>query len=142
MSITFIADPKNGRRVFDPESGYALTRIYRDVPKGEEWFDFLFEGTTFEVKASFSWSDDGSKGTYVLQVKQLGDSFRHSPSRREPAHKPSPQEFRATVLPTLRDALVAQHRRTSGDPRIVGERMRVVDVDFIDHAMADGSNIR
>jgi hypothetical protein len=32
--------------------------------------------------------------------------------------------------------------RTSGDPRIISERMRVVDVDFVDHAMGDGSNIR
>jgi len=46
------------------------------------------------------------------------------------------------VLAALRDALVAQHLRTSGDPRIISERMRVVDVDFVDHAMGDGSNIR
>jgi hypothetical protein len=56
--------------------------------------------------------------------------------------KSQPPKYRSTVLPALRDALVAQHLRTSGDPRIIRERIRVVDVDFIDHAMGDGSNIR
>ena len=129
--MTFIADPKNGRRVFDPESGYALTKIFRDVPKDEAWFDFFFEDTTFLVKSNVSWSRDRNKCTYVIQVKQLEDSFRHSPSHRKPAYQPSPQEFRATLLPALRAAIVAQLMRTSGDPRIVREPLKV-DVDFID----------
>jgi hypothetical protein len=31
--MTFIADPKNVHRVFAPESGFDLTRFFRDVPK-------------------------------------------------------------------------------------------------------------
>jgi hypothetical protein len=71
--MTFIADPKNVHRVFAPESGFDLTRVFRDVPKDGAWFRFLFEGTTFIVKLNVSWSNNGSKATYLLQVKQLAD---------------------------------------------------------------------
>src|SRR5690349_13062631 len=134
--MTFIADPRNGRRVFDPDSGYALTKVFRDVPKNEAWFDFFFEDTTFLVKSNVSWSDDRRRCTYAIQVKQLEDSFRHSPSGRKPAYQPSPREFRATVLPAVRDAIAAQLARTSGDPRIVREPLKI-DVEFIDHAGDD-----
>ena len=127
--MTFIADPKNGRRVFDPERGYALTKIFRDVPKGEAWFDFFFEGTTFQVKSSVSWSDDRNKYTYTLGVKQLEDSFRWL--RREPVHQPGLEEFRATVLPALREAIVAQLIRVSGYRRIIREPLKV-EVCFVD----------
>jgi len=43
------------------------------VPKDGAWFRFLFEGTTFIVKLNVSWSNNGSKATYLLQVKQLAD---------------------------------------------------------------------
>ena len=129
--MTFIADPKNGRRVFDPESGYALTKIFRDVPNEEAWFDFFLEDTTFLVKSNVSWSHDRNKCSYVIQVKQVEDSFRNSPSRRKPAYQPSPQEFRTTVLPALREAIVAQLIRVSGDPRVIREPLKV-DVSFVD----------
>jgi hypothetical protein len=106
--MTFIEDPKNGRRVADSESGHALTQIYRDVPIDEQWFDFVFESTKFLVKAKFSWSDNGSRCTYTLQAKQLEDSFQQSAQRHEQPYKPNPEEFRVAVLPALRDAIVAR----------------------------------
>jgi hypothetical protein len=136
--MTFIADPRNRRSVFDPDSGYVLTKIFRYVPKDEAWFDFFFEDTTFLVKSNVSWSHDRNKYTYVIQVKQLEDSFRASLSRRKPAYQASPQEFRAIALPALRDAIVAQQIRNSGDPRIIREPLKV-DVDFIDRAPGDSS---
>ena len=79
--MTFIADPKNVHRVFAPESGFDLTRVFRDVPKDGAWFRFLFEGTTFIVKLNVSWSNNGSKATYLLHVKQLADGSGCDPSR-------------------------------------------------------------
>src|ERR1700744_3262608 len=97
LPMAFVEDPKNGRRVFDPESGVALTNVSRDAPKGEAWFDFLFEGTTLLAKAKVSWSDQGNRCAYVLQVKQLEDSFNYSTLRKLPFHALSPEEFRQSL---------------------------------------------
>jgi len=64
---------------------------------------------------------------FVFQIKRLEHNFRYSPSHREPRYEPSPQEFRASVLPALSDAVVAMIRRMhSSQPNLT------VDVQFID----------
>jgi hypothetical protein len=127
--MTFIADPENGRRVFDPVSGYALTKVFRDVPKSDAWFDFFYEGVTFLVKSNVTWSDNRNKCVYSLEVSQIENSVRQSPSRRKLGRVIESQEFRSSVLPALRDAIVSQAIRTRGDPRIVRDPLEVV-VDF------------
>jgi hypothetical protein len=136
-SVPFIPDQKNGRRVFDPETGYALTKVFRDVPIGEAWFDFLFEEIALTVKSKFSWSDGGKKCTYVVQVQQLEAMLPYAPSSRRPAYRPSPQELRAALLPVLRDAIVAQHVRIVSNP-LMPRKTIDVDVEFVDRT-ADGN---
>lgn len=129
--MTFVADPENGRRVFDPETGYALVKVYRDVPNDEAWFDFFLEGTRFLVKSKVSWSDDHNKATFTVRIKQLEDSFRQ---RLHPhLYQPSPEELHAVAFPALREALLAHLVRTRGDPRIPRGPL-TVDVNFVDPA--------
>jgi hypothetical protein len=107
--MAFLKDQKS-LGVIDSENGYALKPYVRDVPRDEKWFRFLFEDREFIAKAKCSWSEDGNRVIYVFQVKQLENSFQFSPSHRDPRYEPTPQEFRARVLPALSDAVAAMMR--------------------------------
>jgi hypothetical protein len=71
--MAFTPDP-NAPRVIDIEKGYALHPIVRDVPDGEEWFRFVFEGTQITAKSKRSWMEE-RKVTFVFDAKQLAKAF-------------------------------------------------------------------
>lgn len=130
--MAFMADPNNGRMVFDPESGHALIRIFRDVPNGEAWFDLELEGCRFLVKSDMSWSEERRHVTCRFHIDQLESSFRQWLNPR--SYQPTPAAFRATALPALREAVTAYLVRNSGSPRIPREPLQV-DVIFIEPAV-------
>lgn len=135
--LTFISDPESRRRVFDPESGYELKAIFRDVPKDEFWFDFCFEDITFMVKSKLSWSEDRMRCTFTFNVAQLYHRYRYSALRRRRGETMYLADFRAHALPHLRDAVVAFVARTArGNPRVSGEPLKA-EVEFADPASDD-----
>jgi hypothetical protein len=94
--MAFVGDPKSPG-VIDPEKRYALWTYVRDVPKDEEWFNFLFEDREFIATAKYSWAADGQTITYAFRITQLENALRFSPSRRKSRYEPTPQEFRSDV---------------------------------------------
>ncbi|WP_315799392.1 hypothetical protein [Bradyrhizobium sp. SZCCHNR1002] len=134
--MAFISDPENRRRVFDPESGFELTGIFRDVPKDEFWFDFSSEHIAFMAKSKLSWSADRMQCMFTFNVAQLYHSYRCNPLRKLGRETMSASDFCATILQKLHEAVVAFVTRASGDPRIIGERLKA-EVEFVDHAPDD-----
>jgi hypothetical protein len=125
--MAFTSDPKS-RGVIDLEKGYALHPLVRDIPEGEKWFSFLFEGTKITAKAKYSWPDR-RKIALVFQVDHLENSVRHSIFHATPRYQPTPQEFRSGFLPALRDAVAAFIHRNIRHP---DGRGTDVDVQFLD----------
>ena len=113
-NMAFVKDPHNVFGAIDPDRGYALVRIFRDVPQDKAWFEFVFEGVHFQARAKYSVSREEQKFTYVFDVSQLESFFRCGTSHRTARYNPTREEFRAVVLPALRDAVVAHVTRRPG----------------------------
>jgi hypothetical protein len=138
LPMPFIKDPK-AIRVVDPESGNSLMKYVRDVPAGESWFRFVFNGIDFLAKARSSWTDSDENVTFTFQVSQLENSLRFSHSLGNPRYEPSQEEFRAAVLPALSDAVDAlMHHvidRRGGQPQFT------VEVKFVDREPSGPSGL-
>src|SRR5215475_2267819 len=131
-NMAFVKDPHNVFGAVDPDRGYSLVRIFRDVPQDEAWFERVFEGVHFQARAKYSVSREEQKFTYIFDVSQLENSFRYGTSHRTARYDPSPEEFRAVALPALQDAVAAQVTRRPG-------RDSIVEIRFVEHETGNES---
>jgi hypothetical protein len=104
--MAFVSDPTRIDRAFDPTNGQELLHFVRDVPKGERWYYFSIKGREFLVRGKFSISEEEKIFRYECDVDQLEKSFRQTILVRKPIYRLTSEEFRDTVLPALREALI------------------------------------
>ena len=116
--MEFQFDPKHKDRVFDIEKKAILTRIFRDVPQGERWFRFEFNGVDFSIVSKFDSCENDRCWTFSINIEEAWKNFNTTLVFTRPKYAPNFDEFKSVVLPSLKEGITFLQNRLarSTDP--------------------------
>ncbi|MGO9543277.1 MAG: hypothetical protein ACLPPF_00565 [Rhodomicrobium sp.] len=109
----FEPSPNRGRRVVDPDTGFWLQVIPRDVAHTQAFFDFCVEKACFPLL--FDFHAEAHKGVhYYLDAKRLWNSYITTRNLYGEAQTGSWERFQKELVPLIKEALIASVLMRSG----------------------------
>jgi hypothetical protein len=136
--MSFVSDPNNHNRAFDPENDWELTKYTRDVPMGESQYYFRIAGVNFRVITKRTICEDEKSFRFDADVGALETSFRSSKPTAiifDDEHR----FFCDVVLPALSDAIICLETRRLITPGLA-QQGGAVAVSF--HGQVDAGHGR